>query len=507
MASIRLEAPEPFDFRNPDDWARLKSRFEQFRSASGLDAESEPRQVSTLPYCMDQDADTVLTSTNITDENRKKYQPVMGKFGEFFKVRKNSIYERARFNYRDQREGESSEQYIAVLYELVKNCEYGDLCDQMLRDRLVVGIRDKALSEKLQMNADLTLETAKKKIRQKEAVHEQHTHLQLQSDGRKDKPIVVEGVHSDKPRMQPAGATRDTNKPQWSKGAGKVNPHCTRCGGPKHSSTERCPARGATCHKCNRRGHYQSQCFSKTVASCTSSEFSLDTAFVGSLDTIRETSWTTTLRIKGKEIPFKLDTGAEVTAISERTYRSLQGIPPQRASKVLYGPARQALDVIGQFTEIVIHKKKSAVQTIFVVRGLKTNLLGFLAITSLRLLCQVDATLAEIPTEDHEIRQLFPNLFTRLGNLGEEYKTKLKEGASPYSLYTPRNVPMPLRTKVHEEPNRMERMGVISKVCEPTPWCAGMVVVPKKSGAVRICVDLKPLNESVLRKVHPIQSG
>ena len=50
----------------------------------------------------------------------------------------------------------------------------------------------------------------------------------------------------------------------------------------------------------------------------------------------------------------------------------------------------------------------------------------------------------------------------------------------------------------------MESMGVISKVDEPTPWCAGMVVVPKKSGDVRICVDLKPLNESVLREVHPL---
>ena len=50
----------------------------------------------------------------------------------------------------------------------------------------------------------------------------------------------------------------------------------------------------------------------------------------------------------------------------------------------------------------------------------------------------------------------------------------------------------------------MEALGVISKVKDPTPWCAGMVVVPKKTGAVRICVDLKPLNESVLREVHPI---
>ena len=47
-------------------------------------------------------------------------------------------------------------------------------------------------------------------------------------------------------------------------------------------------------------------------------------------------------------------------------------------------------------------------------------------------------------------------------------------------------------------------MGVISKVEVPTPWCAGMVVVLKKTGAVRICVDLKPLNLSVLREVHPL---
>ena len=52
----------------------------------------------------------------------------------------------------------------------------------------------------------------------------------------------------------------------------------------------------------------------------------------------------------------------------------------------------------------------------------------------------------------------------------------------------------------------MEELGVISKVSEPTEWCAGMVVVPKASGKVRICVDLKPLNESVMREVHPLPS-
>ena len=50
----------------------------------------------------------------------------------------------------------------------------------------------------------------------------------------------------------------------------------------------------------------------------------------------------------------------------------------------------------------------------------------------------------------------------------------------------------------------MELMQVISKIDEPTPWCAGMVVVPKKTGNIRICVGIKPLNESVQREVNPL---
>ena len=50
----------------------------------------------------------------------------------------------------------------------------------------------------------------------------------------------------------------------------------------------------------------------------------------------------------------------------------------------------------------------------------------------------------------------------------------------------------------------MEGLGVITKVQEPTEWCAGMVVVPKANGKVRICVDLTKLNECVRRERHPL---
>ena len=98
----------------------------------------------------------------------------------------------------------------------------------------------------------------------------------------------------------------------------------------------------------------------------------------------------------------------------------------------------------------------------------------------------------------------FPKVFNGLGTFGEEYTIKLEEGGSPHALYTPRNVSLPLREKVKSELEEIEAIGVITKISEPTPWCAGMVVVPKKSSKVRLCVDLKPLNKSVMRETYPI---
>jgi len=124
MQNIQLQPPEPFDFKSPDDWPRWKRRFEQFRLASGLDSEPDCKQVSTLMYCLGEDANSVLTSTNPTDDDRKKYDTVIKKFDDFFKVRKNVIFERARFNKRSQLDGESAETFIMALYALAEHSKW-----------------------------------------------------------------------------------------------------------------------------------------------------------------------------------------------------------------------------------------------------------------------------------------------------------------------------------------------------------------------------------------------
>ena len=159
-----------------------------------------------------------------------------------------------------------------VLYNLAENCDYGAMKTEMIRDRLVVGIRDHALSEKMQMDPKLTLETAKKTIRQKEAVQQQQKTLK----GVKE-PTFLEAVHPGAIwQKRPSG--RDHQHMGSQRGASKEQkPHslqakqCTHCGKGQHPR-DKCPAKDATCHKCQRKS-----------VSTLSEESSLEIAFLDTM--------------------------------------------------------------------------------------------------------------------------------------------------------------------------------------------------------------------------------
>ena len=171
-----------------------------------------------------------------------------------------------------------------------------------------------------------------------------------------------------------------------------------------------------------------------------------------------------------------------------------------KPKKILLGATSVPLHVIGQINVTLKHGNCTCQHPVYVVRELRVNLLGLPAIQALH----VFADIGSVDGYSKDIYQQYPALFQGLGTFGEPYHIKLKPNATPFSLYSARNVPIPLLDKVKSLLNEMESTRVISQVETPTDWCAGMVVVPKKNGDIRICVDLKPLNESVLREVHPL---
>ena len=56
--------------------------------------------------------------------------------------------------------------FITDLYGLARYCNFGALKEELIRDRIVVGLQNRELSEKLQLDPNLTLEKATNLARQ-----------------------------------------------------------------------------------------------------------------------------------------------------------------------------------------------------------------------------------------------------------------------------------------------------------------------------------------------------
>ena len=127
---------------------------------------------------MGEEADDIMISFGLTADDAKQYELVKNRFENHFIVKRNIIFERAKFNLRSQQQGESVETFITDLHCLAGHWEFGVLKDELIRDTIVVGLRDKKLSEKLQLDSKLTLEKAVTQARQSETVKKQQGILQ-----------------------------------------------------------------------------------------------------------------------------------------------------------------------------------------------------------------------------------------------------------------------------------------------------------------------------------------
>jgi len=137
------------------------------------------------------------------------------------------------------------------------------------------------------------------------------------------------------------------------------------------------------------------------------SELTMDT-FLGVMSIEGDSTWFISLTLESQEMSFKLDAGTEVTAISEGAFNKLENVTLQAPSKILFGPTCKALKVLGQFNGTFHMGQKESSQRVFIVRGLKANLLGLPAIKSIQVLKCVDT----VPSTELSIQQI-PESFSQ----------------------------------------------------------------------------------------------
>ena len=98
----------------------------------------------------------------------------------------------------------------------------------------------------------------------------------------------------------------------------------------------------------------------------------------------------------------------------------------------------------------------------------------------------------------------YSTLFQGIDKLKDvEVKLHINHTVKPVAQQ-PRRIPFQIRRKVDDELLNLERKAIIECVHGPTPWVSPLVIIPKKNGEIRICVDMRMANQAIERERHPM---
>ena len=221
-----------------------------------------------------------------------------------FTKKKNTIYERAKFNSRKQ-EGEPVEVFITALHKLAEKCEYSALREEMIRDRIVVRIRNQRLSERMQLDEKLTLASATKQAREMEGVKSQQSELKDRET--KDHWMLPKNVDTLSGKRN---QKRRPPPPQHLKRSGAT-------GGPRQNARQQSTHKNPkVCTRCG-NDHFQRVCRNTINEIKLDNGDTTDNKFLGAISTHEGEPWVVTLLVNKSPITFKIDTGADVTVIPD----------------------------------------------------------------------------------------------------------------------------------------------------------------------------------------------
>ena len=240
-----LKPPQPLNFTDgnlSDAWQRWKQKWTLYAKASGVDGKEEDVRCAVFLHVIGEEGVEVFNTFPMTADEKDKIEPLLNKFENYCNPKRNVTFERYKFNLRNQKESEPIDQYVTELKNLAASCEFRDLKDELLRDRILMGVRDNNVRGRLLRETDLTLKKAIDLCRADEA-----SKLQLRSMESTVQSTTVSEIRGKTKKTYPQKSHPQAS-PSPSKGGRERTLSCDRCGYTAHT-TSACPALKASCNR------------------------------------------------------------------------------------------------------------------------------------------------------------------------------------------------------------------------------------------------------------------
>lgn len=440
---------------------------------------------------------------------KKWFDVAVEKLDAYFQPVRQDTLERHRLREMKQRKDERFAQYLLRLRQQSADCGFDKhppevakvLMEVTLIDVIVEGCSSNELRRRI-LKEDQTLEQIENLGAMLEGVEEQ-VRCFNSDQGMEEKVFKVAET--------PAGPSRSVPLDKTA---------CFNCGYTGHWANDpQCPARDQTCRSCKRKGHFKSVCDKKKRRTSRPND-GRSTRKIRVIQSEGESNKEPEVegreknyyafysgnktnvidcRIGGVKWKILIDSGADCNLISSEAWQQLKEAKINVYSSVkgcnrtlrAYG-SEQPLNVLGSFVADIQIGQNCTKAEFFVVDRGQQCLLGDATSKELGVL-KVGLDIQNV----EEDRKPFAKI------AGIQIQIHMDPKVKP--VFQPlRKVPIPLEAAVNRKLEQLLDRDIIEVKTGPTSWVSPLVVVGKSDGEPRLCLDLRRVNEAVLRERYPM---
>ena len=241
-----IPAPKYLDL-SPENrgfnWDLFRQTWQNYEIASALNEKPENVRIATLLSMIGNDALQVYNAFVWQQHEDHTILNILNKFEIYCRPKRNTSYERYIFLSRKQKKDENIDDFVIVLRNLSKSCNYENLTDSVIRDAIILGINNRKTQECLLRENDPSLDTCINIVKAAERAKQHAVYISNnREDGDATEPMEIDKLYHD----------RTNNKRK-----------CKFCGKAHKFGREFCPAYGKDCGACGGKNHFQAVCLRK----------------------------------------------------------------------------------------------------------------------------------------------------------------------------------------------------------------------------------------------------